>query len=306
MFAPLRFDGSLWALSRSPFDIDEVWQGWLGLRTEHFLRSNLFLIATGPSKSPGLLDAENVVLERSVRFLFLALIIEGLYLERAGLILQGNRLADPIGFQVRAVHDTTRAFRLEGSATSLELSMKPLVRAAQVSSNMQLLLDMKPVPRLWRGVMSLISAFEARAGLERLHRFVRALEAITKSPRGEGERKFVHRGSIFAGRSESNRSLLRELYRLRSASEHLNDFQSVLEGYPWYEQEQIALHRAEQAEVLARHVFIQILSSERLTRLFSEDAWLDQFWALPDDQTSAFWGDPLDLSSIPLPPFRFD
>jgi hypothetical protein len=283
---PLQFDGGLWALSRAPFHFDEVWQRWLGLRADDLKRSNLFLIANAPSENPKLLDDENQKLERSARFVFLALAIEGLYLERAGLILQGGMLADSIGPEIRSVHDTSRVYRLEGSA-NLKLSAPVLVRAAHIATNMQRLLQTRPVPRLWKGVMSLITALESRAGADRIHGFVRALDAIAKPPQGEGERKFVHRCSMFAGRSDTSRNLLRELYQLRSAAEHLNDFQSVLDGYPFHERERIALQRTEQAEILARQVYVRILSSDELTGLFSDDPWLDRFWATWD-QTNAF------------------
>ena len=48
------------------------------------------------------------MLERAARFLFVPLLIEGLYLERAGLILQGARQTEPIGVQIRSIHDTSR------------------------------------------------------------------------------------------------------------------------------------------------------------------------------------------------------
>ena len=153
--------------------------------------------------------------------------------------------------------------------------------------------------------MSLISAVEAKSGDQRLHGFVRAVEAVTKSPQGEGKRKFVHRGSVFAGRRDKDRELLDELYRLRSAVEHLNDSISVLGAYDVLYRNQIELHRAVQSEVLARSVYVRILASDETTTLFSDDAWLDQFWAMRDDQTAAFWGSPVDLPSIPPPAIDF-
>lgn len=308
-FFPLRFDGGLWATSRTPFQMDDVWKKWLGLQADNFDRSNLYLLATVPSKAPGVLDDESQALERTARFLFVSLLIEGLYLERAGLILHGAKLPEPIGIQIRSIRDTLRAYRAEGYIT-MELSLPVLLRAARIAANMERLFQKashrnanpfsKPICRLWKGVMSLISAVEAKSGDERLHRFVRAVEAVTKSPQGEGKRKFVHRGSLFAGRRETDRKLLEELYLLRSATEHLNDSVSLLSAYEFHERNRIALQRAVQSEVLARSVYVRILASDEMTTLFSDDAWLDQFWAMRDDQTGELWGNPVDLHSIPL------
>jgi hypothetical protein len=302
---PLWFDGTLWALSRPLLEFDSTWRSWLGLRADELANSNLFLVATTPSKAPEILDEEHQRLERKARFVFLALAIAGLYLERPGLVLQGSRLQEPFGLQIRSVHDTMPIFRLEGSQR-MAITLPRLLIAARMAWHMRDLTGRRPVPRLWRGIRSLISGIEARAGEDRLHGFVRALEAVTEPPRGEGERKFVHRCSTFAGRQERDRELLRELFRLRSAAEHLHNVPSALVTHPLYERERIALYRTEQAEVLARFVYVTILSSDELTALFADDGWLDQLWALPDDEVSKFWGPSINLHKIPPPALRLD
>ena len=116
----------------------------------------------------------------------------------------------------------------------------------------------------------------------------------------------MHRCTTFAGRQERDRESLRELFRLRSAVEHLHDVPSVLAAHPSYERERIALQRTEQAEVLARFVYVTILSSDELTAFFADDAWLDQLWAMGDDEASKFLGATIDLHAIPAPPLRLD
>jgi hypothetical protein len=245
---PLWFDGGLWAVSRPPLALDATWKRWLGLRAEELDKSNLFLIATSPSGTPEILDDEHERLERVARFAFLALAIQGLYIERPGLILQGSRLANPFGLQVRSVHDTMPVFRLEGSER-MPLTMQRLVAAGRMAWHMREIASRKQVPRLWKGVRSLTFGIQSRAGEDRLHAFVRALEAVIKPPQGRSERIFVHRCQTFTGRQDQNRGLLRELYRLRSAAEHLHDMSSVLTGHE-FDRERIALQRTEQAEVI--------------------------------------------------------
>ena len=115
----------------------------------------------------------------------------------------------------------------------------------------------------------------------------------------------MHRPATFAGRQERDRELLRELFRLRSATEHLHDVPSVLATHPLYERERTALRRT-QTEVLARFVYVTILSSDELTAFFADDAWLDQLWAMRDDEAGKFWGPTIDLHTIPAPPLHLD
>jgi hypothetical protein len=85
--------------------------------------------------------------------------------------------------------------------------------------------------------------------------------------------------------------LLRELFRLRSATSIFMTCRPCSRPIFLYERERIALQRT-QAEVLARFVYVTILSFDELTAFFADDAWLYQLWATRDDEASKFWGRP--------------
>jgi hypothetical protein len=138
---PLRFDGQLWALSHPPFAIDPWLKQDLGLRAAIFADSNLFLLATAPSKSPAVMDDENEALG-AARFVYIALSIQGLDLDDAGLAVQGVRLPEPRGFDLRSISDTTRIFRQEG-IPSVPFTASTFVRAAQMAANIGTLVDRK-------------------------------------------------------------------------------------------------------------------------------------------------------------------
>jgi hypothetical protein len=202
-----------------------------------------------------------------------------------------------------AVSDTNRIYRLEGVPT-VPLTASSFVRAAQMGANIGRLVDSKPASRLLKGLRSLISGLETNYGQERLHAFVRALDAVVKLPPRTGYNEFAARCGTFAGRTEPVQNILRELYRLRSAAEHVNDFRSVFADLIEPECESLALQRALQAEVLASTVFIRILSSDNMTEHFAKDAWLDEFWKKTAADLDAFWDGVVDLERLPKFPMK--
>ena len=231
---PLDLDGTLWALSESPFEMDATWRGWLGLRVDSFARANLYLVVVRHSDKPEILDEESKAIERRARFIYLGLAIQGLQFARTGLIVQGSR-TESHGFQVRHIGDTSRMHHLHG-ARSATVDDAILVRAGQISGTLEKLSSATPRPRLWKGVHSFVSALESQDGADRLHGFVRSLDAMVKSPAGAGKKSFLDRCRSFASGNDTDR-VLEQLYDLRSAAEHLNGFDRVLAEYhPYREQ----------------------------------------------------------------------
>lgn len=149
--------------------------------------------------------------------------------------------------------------------------------------------------RLRKGFDALLrGTTEGRADIK-VHQFVRAVEAVIKPERGRTERQFIHRGQVFAGRSEDARNILTEIYKLRSAAEHMNPLKDQLGAYPSEDHRKIIALRTFQAELLAGHVYQRILSEDHLRQLFvSEDSTTD-FWGKPDQERISLWGDTIDL-----------
>lgn len=164
-----------------------------------------------------------------------------------------------------------------------------------MAANLTALYAREPTPRLLKGIRSFVSGLESQHGEQRLHGFVRALDGVTKLPRGKSEREFVKRCQIFTGSTTRDQKLLSELYRLRSAGEHLNPFELELSQYLRTDWEAVAMRRTQQAEALARHVFVRILSSHEFVDRFSQDEWLDVLWAKSSAEIMEAWGEQVDL-----------
>jgi hypothetical protein len=75
-----------------------------------------------------------------------------------------------------------------------------------------------------------------------------------KLPIGRGAEKFAERLRLFAGRAPRTNKVLTEIYKLRNAVEHVNDFRDLFAADIAPERESLAFQRLLQAEVLASTV----------------------------------------------------
>jgi hypothetical protein len=153
-------------------------------------------------------------------------------------------------------------------------------------------------PRLFRGVRTLLRANgESNRSGDRLHQFVRALEAVIKPRIGASRADFATRGGTFLVSRRGTRQALEELYDLRSVVEHQNPLLSALEG----DEEQrivVADWRTRQIDALARFVLCRIMEDDGLFDIFSADEKIDAFWRLPPPERQRRWGARLDIEAI--------
>jgi hypothetical protein len=160
--------------------------------------------------------------------------------------------------------------------------------------------------RLRRGFHAWIRAMQESNGEDRLHQFVRAVEAVIKPEVGRSKNQFMHRGQVFVGNAQHARERLGELYDLRGAAEHMNPLSLVLAGYPEAEWETIGIKRSYQSQVLASHVYERIFTDADSQITFSSDERIDEFWAKAWDVQIAAWGVPIDLDAVAGGRFRND
>jgi hypothetical protein len=173
-----------------------------------------------------------------------------------------------------------------------------LARVARIAANLDVVSMTKPRSRFWRGVRALSAGLGSRFGEERLHAFVRSLDAVVKTPPGRGRSEFIRRCSFFTGQRASVPTLLGELFDLRSAAEHLKGPETVLTMLDDKTLEIVGRQRALQAEALARFVYAHILNSESRTHDFRNDNFIEDFWKKPDDEIDSYWGESLDIRSV--------
>jgi hypothetical protein len=144
--------------------------------------------------------------------------------------------------------------------------------------------------RTWR----MTTAFHdgAKSGVlgDRLHQFIRCIEGAILPEAGRTERQFKSRSELFIG--PAHHTLVEQLYRLRSAVEHLHDPNDFVK-----DRKELARF-AYQSEAIARHCLQRIFTRRHLHRVFDTDEHLESFWNLGLENRQHEWGESLDIDGV--------
>jgi len=151
-----------------------------------------------------------------------------------------------------------------------------------------------------RGINVLFSGLQEHVGQERVHQFVRAIEALLLPDTGKTKKQFVSRCQTFASPGPDTVSVLQEAFDMRSDTEHLQDWNRAVLAHPVARREDVCLQRTRQMEQLACGAYSRLLQNAALWAYFHSDADIADFWKLPEDHRRAAWGPPLDISAEPL------
>ncbi len=154
--------------------------------------------------------------------------------------------------------------------------------------------------RFSRGLHYLRKGLREQSGQDRLHQFVRALEALILPDQGATKRQFVHRCQQFAQRNSAAVTALEQSYDMRCDAEHVHDWDRSLQNLGSEKPEDVASWRVRQMEALASFAYDRILSTPALLQHFKDDVSLAAFWKLPNQLRTALWGTRLDISAIPI------
>jgi hypothetical protein len=283
-------------LFRPPIPTPDILNNWFGsLRVDQFQRSNLFIVVSEPSVSPGVLDDQTIRLETRAKEVFLGVLLQGApFGFRSGVMLSGDRRGSV--FDVRQVTNVEPIYPVAG-AKAFRLSEAKIPEAGRIAVILRDRVMAGGFRRLRGGFASWHAAVLEKFPGERLHEFVRSLDGVMILKRREGERMFRRLGQILIGRSNANEQLLSEMYRLRNATSHLNDFERELGDYPAEGRNVTALLRAFQAEILATEVYRRILSNDELLEKMKDDDSIEGFWDLDEPELRRLWGDPIDLET---------
>jgi hypothetical protein len=153
--------------------------------------------------------------------------------------------------------------------------------------------------RTIRGLNTLFKGLK-EIGQDRLHQFVRSLEALILPDIGKTEKQFAHRCQTFARASDDTRDLLLEAFAMRSDTEHLHSWDEAVQNYPVDQREDVCWQRTRQIEHLACDAYSRLLRDAVLREHFRTDAATAAFWKMPDHQRHALWSKPLDITQEPL------
>lgn len=291
--------GDVRAAQRVDVEAGLHWREWLGSLTfDEMNEDGLVVYVTAPAERPEILDAENQALIQRIHDIFNTLVLRGVPSFSKGFVITGANVAGEI--RIRQHLGLKHVERTFGSP-AFRVARDELCWAAGLASRLRFIQEAGGGEwgRLVRATRTLLVANgESNTQGERLHQFVRSVDALIKAEPGENRRKFGHRGQTFVNASAATRDILLELYDLRGAVEHLNVPTDLFSSGTDAERRERVNRRTRQADALARFAIVGILECDLMFETFKTDRQIDEFWQLDDRARASLWGDRLDLVSI--------
>lgn len=293
-FDELDLGDGLWVTSKIPFDLDDTWRKWMGsLKSEAFAKSDFVIIAKKQSSKPEILDEEHQELGRRVYGLFLMLLMHGVpnydeALDAKGSMIKGETNTREFGpVDVHYIPADVMPKRINRESIDSAANLEAKLRAIYAAKSKHM--------RFKRGFHAWRRGIMESHGDNMLHQCVRAVEALLHPSAGKTTDQFAHRCQTFTTRSKDTTNLLRELYELRSCTEHMNDWDKVLAKYDSTKREHMANFRSYQAFLLASYVYRRVIGDNSIFHHFSSDNLMDTFWDMLDDEKDRIWGTKIDL-----------
>lgn len=288
-------DGSTWIMPGVPVRSLGIWKEWIGsIRMERLEKANLVLFVEEPSDNPEILDAVHQRLGNDLSWLFyLVHLKSGIECNSAYLLCGSSEQGAP---RIRQMRQLPTLFQSKGyrraPITQEWLEDALALRAGVMTMEANKAAEFR---RVIRGLNTLLCGLKEQ-GPARLHQFVRSLEALILPESGRTKKQFAHRCQTFAHAGDDTHDLLLEAFAIRSATEHLHEWDRAVQRYPADEREDVCWHRTRQIEQLAYDAYSRLLRDDALREYFRSDATITAFWKLSADKRQSLWGKPLDIT----------
>ena len=279
-------------IGANDFSVPDHWRGWLGtIRVEEVEACDLFVAAKLVSATPGVLDAENIQLNNRVWGFYRGLLLSSTFATaHKSVVLTGSCAGGEVGLRQIQELDApvSNDFRPYPDVTLASFS-----EAATLSERLERMLATRQGSNRWRFNRILHLYTETRAELEilaRIHQYTRCIDGFVTTGPGQGRKDFRSRTRLFIGPGYPD--LMGEIYDVRSSVEHLHEDRYL---NPFLRETQVDLVKKEAIiEHIARTTLARIAHNEPLWEHFTNKAALANFWAKPEDERQAIWGDPID------------
>lgn len=288
----------LWIARTLPLSIADHWQRWIGeIRTKQLHDAGCYLVAKMRAVSPELLDVENQRLMHRLTFFMDGLLIAATpFCAAKPFMVTGANVDGEIS--IRQIADLQLPRHLAFNETSIlaHLTETDMRDAHNIGEAIAMIASATDYSRLKRALSAFLTGVHEDRYDERLHQFCRCIDGVVLSRKGKGEADFASRTADFIG--EGHKDVMSEMYRMRSAVEHLRPAESeAANALTLQDQRSRILHRALQAESIARHCMRQVLLQQDVRTCFANDDDLACFWALEDDERHLKWGTALNFEA---------
>jgi len=292
-------DGRTWVMPGVPVPDLGVWKEWIGsIRMERLSHANLVLFVEESSDNPEMLDGAHERLQKDLSVLFYLLhLCAGIEIANGADLLCGsskNGLPRIRQMSEQPVFNQSRGWK-RAPITQAWLEDGLVLRTGVAAMDA----EVTQFRRLTRGLNTLFNGLK-ETHQDRIHQFVRSLEAIILPDIGKTKKQFAHRCQTLAPAGNDTRDLLLEAFDMRSDTEHLNPWDEAVKSYPADLRDDLCWQRTRQIERLACDAYSRILRDAELRSHFRTEAAIADFWKLPEGRRQALWGPPIDIANEPL------
>lgn len=294
---------NVWASRSLPLEIPKHWQKWLGsLESDRLKQANLFLIATGVSRSLEILDDENMVLTERVRRHFYGLLIAslGIRIDHARMMTGAVERQE---VTIRQTQEYPPILNLACIPQGWTIGSPQLSHSRAIAEGIAAAWGEGDRGRLWRMLDAFNTALHSRDIGVRCHQHVRCVEGIILPPMGKSKESFKERGAVLTGDRAHFAPLLDDLYAIRGKLEHLHGAREAIRTAfakkPLREKSLIATDAGETremlrytlfAETMAHACLAQVLERPEFRKHLEADSSLEAFWAADSAAQQADWG----------------
>jgi hypothetical protein len=275
-----------------------IWKEWIGsIRMERLAEANLVLLVEEPSDNPEILDSMHQRLGNDLSRLFYLLHLRsGMECGSADLLRGSSERSVP---HLRQMGQLPTFFQSKGYCRAPITQDWLEDTLALCAGLIAMEAHQGEFRRVIRGLKTLFGGL-MQTGQDRLHQFVRSLEALILPDAGKTKKQLTDRCQTFARAGKETRSLLQEAFDMRSDTEHLHEWDKAVRNYPVDQREDVCWHRTRQIERLACNAFSRLLRDAALRAHFRTDGAIADFWGLPDGKRRSLWGEPLDIAQEPF------
>lgn len=287
-------DGTIVLTELGPV-LDNTWRSWLGkIVVDHLRHCNFVLLrSAGACARPGIVDKAHRQVQKEVNSLYWLLQLSGVPNYKNAFVILGSVAARQVTV-LEYSEVAPKVYRSRG-APSTPVSIDRLCEAVRLDGALRQISDHQgDFSRFKRGLSVLWKALQSRGADDRLHEFVRSIEAFILPKVGKTKKQFVNRCQTLAARNLSTEAVLEEAFDMRSDIEHLHGWDRSLGS----KRDDVLWQRTRQVEQLACFVYRKVLLDPTLWSWFKTDAAISKFWAKDEAERVKLWGTGLDLSTV--------
>ncbi len=288
----IKLSNDIWATRSIPFEVGDNWRKWIGsIHAEHIEKSNLFIISKAPSKNPKVLDSENQrLLDRAYKVYFGLLLTDYFHTYDRPFQLTGSKW--DVGLDIRSIGKMDSSLSVPGTPFN-KIDQIRLEKAKRLADLIDSLPSKGRFSRFKKVIQSFYSGINSHLVEDRIHQFVRSIEGFIYPDIGKTEKQFKSRTELFIG--PKHHQLIVELYRVRSAVEHLHDPFEDIPGTNSKDKLVYLLKKAYEVEAISRYCISTLLNNKTLWPFFEDDQALSKFWKMDIKTRKSIWGETFDI-----------